>query len=195
MQVPAAFDDAALVRRCRRGDPAATRELIDRHHAEVFSLCIRMLGHRQDAEDVSQEVFLRVFRSLHRWDPTRPLRPWIMGITVNRCRTWLTQRAKRPELHDYLQETAECRPADDADELIREVAAAIDELRPLYRAAFVMFHEQGMPYDDIAAALERPLGTIKTWLHRARVEVLQRLRERGMVTDDEPHAPTPNRER
>ena len=55
------------------------------------------------------------------------------------------------------------------------------ELRPEYRAVFILFHEQGQPYDDIATALERPVGTIKTWLHRARCEVLQRLRQRGMV--------------
>lgn len=195
MQAPAVIDDAALVRRCRQRDPGAMRDLIERHQSDVFGLCVRMLAHRHDAEDVCQEVFFRVFRSLHRWDAARPLRPWIMGIAVNRCRTWLTQRSKRPELHDYLQDTAECRPADDSAELVREVAAAIDELRPIYRAAFVMFHEQGLPYDDIALAMDRPLGTIKTWLHRARIEVLQRLRERGMVPDDEPHASNPAQER
>ena len=56
---------------------------------------------------------------------------------------------------------------------------------------FVLFHEQGQPYEEIAAALDRPVGTIKTWLHRARLEILDRLRQRGMVPDDEPeHRPT-----
>ena len=80
------------------------RELIERFQAEVFGLSVRMLNHRHDAEDVSQEVFLRVFRSLRRWDPARPLRPWITGITVNRCRTWLSQRSRVPETVDYLNE-------------------------------------------------------------------------------------------
>src|SRR5207302_1032180 len=146
---------------------------------------------RQDAEDVCQEVFLRIFRSLHRWDRSRPLRPWVMGITVNRCRTWLTQRARRPELSEYLQDTATDKVADDVDELAREIAAGVAELRPDYRLVFVMFHEQSRPYEEIAEALERPVGTIKTWLHRARLEVLQRLRERGMLTDELPEAEPP----
>lgn len=177
-------DDADLVRQCLKRDPAAVQCLIERFQSEVFGLCARMLDNRHDAEDVTQEVFLRIFRSLHRWDPLRALRPWVMGITVNRCRTWLTQRAKRPELHENLQETAECRIQDESGELAREIAIAVAALRPDYRAAFVMFHEQCQPYEEIAEALGRPVGTIKTWLHRARSEMLKRLRARGMVPDE-----------
>jgi RNA polymerase sigma factor (sigma-70 family) len=181
-------DEVTLVRRCLRGgpggDPAAVRELVDRYQGEVYGLCLRLLGHRHDAEDVVQEVFLRVFRSLHRWDSSRPLKPWIMGITVNRCRTWMAQRGRRPELVDYLQETAAGPIADDAAELLSEIRTAVDALRPDYRTVFVLFHEHGQPYEDIAAELERPVGTIKTWLHRARLEVLERLRQRGMVPQE-----------
>src|SRR5262249_15779196 len=80
-------------------------------------LCVRLLRHRHDAEDVTQEVFLRVFRSLRGWDATRPLKPWIISIAVNRCRTRLTQRSRRPEAVDYLQEIAAGPPPDDAAEL------------------------------------------------------------------------------
>src|SRR5215470_9237686 len=107
-------DDVTLVRRCLRGDARSIQALVERFQAEVFGLCLRLLNHRQDAEDVTQEVFLRVFRSLRCWDAHRPLRPWIMGITINRCRTWMTQRARRPELVDYLQDTAPASPADDS---------------------------------------------------------------------------------
>ena len=176
-------DDIALVRRCRQRDPEAIRQLVERFQSELFGLCVRILGNRHDAEDVCQEVFLRIFRSLHRWDAARPLRPWVMGIAVNRCRTWLTQRSKRPELSDYLQDTAPGRPADDDGELAREIALAVHDLRPDYRLVFVLFHEQGQPYEEIAEELDRPVGTIKTWLHRARLEVLERLRKRGMLNE------------
>ncbi len=186
-------EEAVLVRRCLRDDAEAIQHLVERFQAEVFGLCVRLLHHRHDAEDVTQEVFLRVFRSLHRWDPTRPLRPWIMGITVNRCRTWMAQRARRPEVVDYLHETASQAPADDAGELQGEIQTALAELRPEYRTAFVLFHEQGHSYDDIAAALERPVGTIKTWLHRARLEMLDRLQRRGMVPSENQTAGPDNR--
>jgi RNA polymerase sigma-70 factor (ECF subfamily) len=191
-------DDAILVRRCLRGEDEAIRQLVDRFQAEVYGLCVRLLNHRHDAEDVSQEVFLRVFRSLRGWDPQRPLKPWIMGIAVNRCRTWLARRNRRPELVDYLQDTLAGPAPDDSGELLQEIQAALGELRLEYRTAFVLFHEQGQPYEDIALVMDRPVGTIKTWLHRARLEILERLRRRGMVPDNpegHPTAPLPERGR
>jgi len=190
--------DAALVRRCLAEDPAACRELVERFHREVYAVCRRLLAHAQDAEDVTQEVFLRVFRSLSRWDPSRPLRPWVLGIAVNRCRTWLGRRADRPEPVDYLHETADHRPGDDTSELRAEIRAAVEALRDDYRAVFVLFHEHGQGYDEIAAVVGRPVGTVKTWLHRARIEVLDRLRSRGLVpraaTARTSHTHAPNAE-
>jgi RNA polymerase sigma-70 factor (ECF subfamily) len=177
-------DEVTLVQRCLGGDAEAVRQLVACFQAEVYGLCVRLLGHRHDAEDVTQEVFLRIFRSLEGWDRTRPLKPWIMGIAVNRCRTWMSQRARRPELVDYLQDTIAGPVADDSVELLREIQGALNELRLEYRTVFVLFHEQGQPYEEIAEALNRPVGTIKTWLHRARLEVLERLRRRGMVPED-----------
>jgi RNA polymerase sigma factor (sigma-70 family) len=179
-------DDATLVRRCLRNDPAAVRALVERFQGIVYGLCVRLLGHRHDAEDVTQEVFLRIFRSLRRWDSTRPLQPWVLGIAANRCRTWMARAARRPAAVNYLEDTAadprtECSPADDAPELARELARALASLRPDYRTAFVLFHEHGQPYDAIALVLKRPVGTVKTWLHRARLELFDALRRRGMV--------------
>ena len=180
----ASLDDVTLVRRCLRGEADAIEGLVGRFQAEVFGLCVRLLHHRHDAEDVTQEVFLRIFRSLRRWDPARPLRPWVMGIAVNRCRTWMTRRSRRPEPVDYLQDTVAGPAPDDSAELLREVRTAVAELRVDYRTVFVLFHEQGQAYEEIALTLDRPVGTIKTWLHRARLEVLDRLRQKGMVPDE-----------
>jgi RNA polymerase sigma factor (sigma-70 family) len=183
-------DDAALVRLCLKGKSDAMRELIERFQTEVFGLCLRLLTHRQDAEDVTQETFLRVFRSLRRWDSTRPLRPWVLGIAVNRCRTWMSRRAKRPELADYLHETAARDDSDDSVEMVAEIRRALRGLRPEYQSVFVLFHEQGRSYEEIAEVHGRPVGTIKTWLHRTRLEVLTHLRQRGMVPAEESTEPT-----
>ena len=183
-------DDARLVRRCLKGEAQATQALIERFQAEVFGLCLRLLQSRHDAEDVSQEVFLRIFRSLKRWDQARPLRPWVMTITVNRCRTWLSQRAKRPESVDYLQDLVPARSAgDDGAELAREIQVALKELRWEYRTVFVMFHEQNLAYEAIAEAMGKPVGTVKTWLYRARQEMLDFLRRRGMISEVEHELP------
>ena len=177
-------EEVILVQRCLRSDPAAIRALVERFQAEVYGLCFRLLHHRHDAEDVAQEVFLRVFRSLARWDQTRPLKPWIMGIAVNRCRTWMSQRIRRPESVEYLQDCVAGPAADDSRELAAEIERAVRGLRMEYRTAFVLYHERAEPYEVIAEVLDRPVGTIKTWLHRARLQVLEHLRSCGMVPQD-----------
>jgi len=183
--------DAELVRRCLAGDPAAARDLVERFQQDVHGLCLRLLRHRHDAEDVTQEVFLRVFRSLRRFDAARPLKPWVLGITVNRCRTAIGLRTRRPELADYLHETADHRPSDDSTELRSVIQAAVEQLRPDYRTVFVLYHEQGQSYEAIADVIDRPVGTVKTWLHRARIELLDRLRACGFVPNDPTNAPLP----
>ena len=93
----------------------------------------------------------------------------------------MAKRAKRPETVDYLQDTASGEPEDDSRELAATIRTAVDELRPDYREVFVLFHESGQSYEEISAAIERPVGTIKTWLHRARTEVMAHLKRRGLV--------------
>ena len=176
--------EAGLVKRCISGDPTAARELVEQLQSDVFAVCRRLLANRHDAEDVVQEVFLRVFRSLTRWDSARPLRPWVLGIAVNRCRTWIGRRGRGPELVDYLHEAPDRRPPGDAAEMAREIRSAVDALRHEYREVFVLFHEQGRPYEEIAEVVGRPVGTVKTWLHRARLEILDRLRSRGLVPNE-----------
>lgn len=179
--------DDDLVRRCLKGRADAMRELVERFQPEVFALSVRLLGHRHDAEDVVQEVFLRIFRSLKRWDATRPLRPWILGITVNRCRTWIGRRKRVPEPVEYLQDIPSRPPDSPSDELTTALRAAVGELRGEYREVFVLFHEHGRSYEEIAEVVDRPVGTVKTWLHRARLQVLTELRRRGLApTDPEP---------
>ncbi len=178
-------DESDLVKRCILGQAEAMRTLIKRFEVDVFGLSVRMLRNNHDAEDVTQEVFIRVFRSLSRWDAVRPLRPWIMGITVNRCKTWLAKRSRQPEIVDYLQNSPDPNRQDDSVELAAEIQSALADLRPDYRAVFVMFHEMNKSYEEISLIVERPVGTIKTWLHRARVKLLDRLKSRGMVASIE----------
>lgn len=185
------MSDAALVRRCLAGDAVAARELVERFQRDVYNFCLRFLAHQQDAEDVTQEVFLRVFRSLGRWDGERPLRPWILGIAVNRCRTCASRRGKSPDLADYLHETADHRPEDDSLELAQAIRCAVDGLRDDYRAVFVLFHERGQSYEEISQAIGCPVGTVKTWLHRARLIVLDTLRSKGLI-EEIPATPAPS---
>jgi RNA polymerase sigma-70 factor (ECF subfamily) len=177
---PAPPSDAELVRALRRGEPDAVRELVERFQGVILALGIRMLGHRHDAEDVAQETIVRALRAIHGFDQERPLRPWLLGIAANRCRTALSRRARRPIPVESVGDRVDTRERlGDPNDLAAELERALGRLRPGYRAVFVLFHEQGLPYEEISAAIGRPLGTVKTWLHRARTEIAEDLARRG----------------
>lgn len=171
-----------LVRRSLGGEQAAMTELVGRIHGKVYGLCFRMLGQRQDAEDVVQETFIRVLRSLARWDPTREFEPWVLAIAGNRCRTALAARHRRPETR-LIDEIAVDRapPREDSDQLREEVDLALARLRPEYRHAFRLFHDEELAYDEIAERMQVPIGTVKTWVHRARKELMMSLQHREVI--------------
>lgn len=176
------MDDRALVEALRSGDPRGPGLLFDRFHAVVFGLCFRMMGHRQDAEDVAQDSFLRALGAIGGFDAARPLRPWLLGIAANRCRTSLARRSRRPATSEVAEDPVDHRPGlADPDGLAAELERAIGRLRPDYRLVFVLYHEQGLSYEEIGQATSRPIGTVKTWIHRARAELADELSRRGVV--------------
>ena len=177
-------DDRGLVANCLAGRADAFRQLVESYQSLVFGVCVRMVRDRHEAEDIAQEVFLRVHRSLHTWDPDRPLRSWLITIAANRCRTWLAKSRIRLVDGTIMETLPEARPAEtDAGELRNTLSAAVHDLRPEYRLAFQLFHEQGLGYGEMSEVMSRPVGTLKTWLHRARVEILAKLRAKGLVPE------------
>lgn len=177
-------DLRSLVGQCLAGDQGAMLSLVERFRGQVFGLCYRMLGQRQDAEDAAQETFVRVLRNLHRWDPGREFEPWLLAIAGNRCRTALAARKRRPVAEAAVELLADDAPDEQpARHLAEEVRLALDGLRPDYRQAFLLFHEHELSYAEIAEAMQVPLGTVKTWVHRARRELIDRLRQRGAIPE------------
>jgi RNA polymerase sigma-70 factor (ECF subfamily) len=177
-------DVRELVDRCLRGDQSAMLTLVDMYRGQVFGLCYRMLRHRQDAEDVTQECFVRVLRSLHRWDKEREFMPWLLAIAGNRCRTLLATRMRQPPSSSLVEHLSDnSLEHAESKNLAEEVELALGTLRAEYRQAFLLFHQQELSYAEISAALDCPLGTVKTWVHRARRELIARLAQRGVVQE------------
>jgi RNA polymerase sigma-70 factor (ECF subfamily) len=141
-----------------------------------------MLGHREDAEDAAQETFTRALRNLKSWDCERDFEPWLLAIAGNRCRTALSRRMRRPTSHS-LSEPVPSRSPDmqAAKQLAEEVDLALGSLRDQYREAFVLFHQQELSYAQIADVMGCPIGTVRTWIHRARRELIQYLQAREVV--------------
>ena len=177
-----ATDLQFLIKRCIAGQQTAMAELVEHYRGIVFGLCLRMLRQREDAEDATQETFVRVLKNLHRWDATRKFEPWLLAIAGNRCRTSLSRRKRRPlaaSLDFPLEDDS--REVEHANNLREEMYLALGNVRDQYRDAFLMFHEREMSYEEIANELDVPLGTIKTWVHRARREMIRQLQNRGTL--------------
>jgi RNA polymerase sigma-70 factor (ECF subfamily) len=180
---PALADEVrALIQRCLGGDQTAMLALVELYQGQVFGLCYRMLGQRQDAEDMAQETFVRALRSLKQWDSERAFLPWLLAIAGNRCRTCLANRMRRPPTISLLEPLPDRQPeAEPGGHLAEEVERALRRLREEYRVAFLLFHDEQLSYAEMGAALKRPVGTVKTWVHRARRELIEMLRKREAV--------------
>jgi RNA polymerase sigma-70 factor (ECF subfamily) len=182
-------DDQSLIRRCLAGDEPAYRELVERHERAVYSVALRMLGRVEDAEDVTQETFVRMFRALDRYDPTRPFRAWLLTIAsrlaIDQLRrrgtsaTSLVRREPGSAEEEYEWEIPdpgqgpEARAIEAEEE--RSADRLIQSLPPHYRIVVIMRHMQDLSYEEIAAALQLPLGTVKARIHRARALLKERL--------------------
>ncbi len=157
---------------------------VDRFRGQVYGLCYRMLGQKEDAEDATQETMVRVVRNLHRWDQDRAFEPWLLTIAGNRCRTRLAKRIRRPNHlsleHPLADDTV---LNEEAEQLHEEIKLALNSIRPEYCRAFELFHEKELCYAEIAETMQIPLGTVKTWVHRARKEIVTKLRKRGVFGD------------
>lgn len=178
------MDERALVERCLAGDQDGLRAFVEHFQGLVFAICLRQLGQRQDAEDVAQETLVRAIRHLHHWDGVRPLKPWVLTIAVNRCRTHQSKRKARTYTVESVVEPVAQVVRLGGFDLAEELQRALSQLRENYRTCFLLFHQQELGIQEVAEIMECPEGTIKTWLHRARRELADLLRERGVVTEE-----------
>lgn len=171
--------DEALVGRTRRGELDAFEELIERHRHVVFRIAARVVG-PAEAEDVSQDAFLRAFNTLGRFRGDASFRTWLLRITHNTALNALARRRSIPvaDPPEPTERAAQRTPAErlEEDERRRRLMTKVAQLRPGYRAALVLRDFEDLSYDEIAAVLDTPLGTVKTNLHRARRELIELLR-------------------
>ncbi len=175
-------NEGDLIVQSIRGDKEAFGELVRRCQAPVFNVAYRLMGNRLDAEDAAQEAFLRAYRALATFDATRPIVPWLKRITVNVCLNRLEAKPAEPLTleEDGSLSLPLAGPSPEELTLAREtshaVRAEILQLPPRYRAAIELRHFQELSYDEMAAALGRPLSDVKSDLFRARRLLADRLK-------------------
>lgn len=172
-----------LVSRCLSEDPDAQFEFVEKYQKMIYSLCYRMMGNREDAEDAAQESLIRALRGLATWDNSRQLKPWLLAIAANRCRTALSKRSRRPISVEFpLDPPVEDGHSERMD-LAEELEIALSDLSPEHRECFLLFHQHQLSCAEVSEITGRPEGTIKTWLHRIRKQLAEALCRRGIVPE------------
>jgi RNA polymerase sigma-70 factor (ECF subfamily) len=175
-------EDAELVRRCLSGDQRACRDLVRRYERPVYSVLMRVVRRSEDAEDLVQETFVKVFRALDRYDVERPFSAWIFTIASRLAIDHLRRRRVQTvslsvgepgssgEERTMDVEDTGLKPDEITSHHEEESAAAalIDSLPEHYRIVVLLRHQQDLSYEEIAEALNLPLGTVKARIHRAR---------------------------
>ena len=170
--------DARLVERARKGDGAAFAEIVSRHGGTIYSVCYRLAGEPAAAEDLAQEAFLRLYRTLDKFRPDAELRPWLYRLTANVCLDALRRREAATTPLDVLAEAGAEPSVERPDEqpevaLLRreerlDVQRALLQLPADYRAALVLRYLEDLSYREIADALGVPVSTVETRIFRAK---------------------------
>lgn len=151
----------------------------------VFSGTWRMVGNRHDAEEITQEAFLRAYRALRDYPTERiqnlDLRAWVWTIAANLCRNHHRTRSRRPVTSEFTTEPPTAARGPEAEAMDRDLgellAAALGRLSFPMRAAVVLHHVVGLPYEEVASALDRPVGTVKADVHRGLARLRSTLQE------------------
>jgi RNA polymerase sigma-70 factor, ECF subfamily len=174
-------DDHDLARRARQGDRDAFGEIVRRHQQAVFNAAYRVLGNTLDAEDATQEAFVRAYQFFDKFDSNRPLAPWLKRIAVNVCLNRLGGRKAEAPLDDEQNVAADPGPGPETRTVLREremrIRAELSRLPPRYRIVIELRHFQALSYDEIASALKRPLNDVKSDRFRARKLLAERLKD------------------
>jgi RNA polymerase sigma-70 factor (ECF subfamily) len=183
--------DAQLVQRCLQGEGSAWEELVRRHTRRVYNVCYRFVGNRTEAEDISQEVFLRVYRTIASYRSAHGgFATWVTSVTRNLLIDHY-RRTKRDRLTDSLddampvvenKESLGRRPDQQAllGELSLQVQSALTRLSPELREAVILRDLQQLEYAEIQQVLEVPEGTVKSRINRGRIELAKILQQMGV---------------
>jgi len=181
---------ASLIKRAKRGEVSAFVELVDTYKDKIYAFLYRMTGNGEDANDLAQEVFLRVYSNLHTFDTDMRFSPWIYRIAQNLAIDFLRKQKKTVYLDDQLGQDNDMTwqleseaPGPDEVALFHDFQTALEatlhELAPMYRMVLLLRYAHDMSYEDIARVTELPVTTVKTRLHRAREGLRQALAKKG----------------
>lgn len=189
--------DEDVVRRCVAGDTAAFGTLVERHERRVYNLALRMTGREEDARDATQDAFLTALRKLSSFRGDAAFTTWLHRIAVNACYDLLRKRVRSPMLERVVDDEFSHEPPPSPDhaaqtELSIDVRRALMDVPEDYRVVMILHDVQDLPYNEVAAIVGVPVGTVKSRLHRGRVALAKAMGLSGLR--ERPDTPQPSDE-
>ncbi len=177
------MDLSEILRNCRNGDELAWEALVRQFQARVYAIAYHYLDNAEDARDLAQEVFVRIYRNLHLCTEASMFVPWLIRIARNACVDQLRRRKARPPAQDIDVDEAVGLPATGRNpeqqwvetSRKRQVHRALRDLTDLNREVILLREILGLPLEEIATMLRVPLGTVKSRCNRARLELARKL--------------------
>jgi RNA polymerase sigma factor (sigma-70 family) len=171
--------DYELVKMCLSGEQGAFAEILSRYKKLVYNVIYNFMGNAPDVSDLFQEVFLKAYKSLARYNPDYRFATWVMKIATNVCLDRLREKGLEHADVDWIEDVSDERPNPEEQCLERErlerIRRAIRELPEDYRTPVTLFHQQGLSYEALAEVLGQPMSIIKNRLYRARLMLREKL--------------------
>jgi len=187
--------NVSLIKRCKNNERAAFDILLGKYEGYLYNICYGYTFNKDEAFDIMQEIYIKIFRNIHSFDETRPLLPWLKRIAINTCLNYKRDNKKLPKLSLDLEVNEndnstllDCIAAvDDTEEtaIFHEtqgiVINSLQKLPDNYRLPLTLRYLENMSYEEIAATLEQPVGTVKSNVYRARNMMKKNLQIHGVL--------------
>ncbi len=173
-------DDSILAKAATSGDAQAFTAIVERYQSPIYNLCLRYLHRVEDAEDTAQEAFIRAFVHREKFDPNRPLAPWLMTIARRLCIDRLRRGDNERISHEKGERLQDPAPSAEQNVASRQelntLASELENLPEGQREAISLYHLDGLTYEETAEVLDVPKGTVMTWLFRGRARLREAIR-------------------
>lgn len=197
------MENDVLVQRAKQGNMEALEELLQRHEKIVYYIVLRTMGAGEDVKDISQEVFLKAYRNLSKFDGKSTFSTWIYRIAVNTCidemrkrkgkQTYSLDAELEQEDGNYQRQFADTADTPEQSlirqELRQEVVTALEQLSPEHKTALVLREMQGFSYEEISEITQTPLGTVKSRISRAKIQLKEEILK---LREQNPNSMRPN---
>lgn len=191
------MDESQLIRNCKDGDMASFEVLVTTYEKTVFNIAYRMVQNEEDALDLSQEVFIKVYKAIHKFDEKSKFSTWIYRVTTNACLDFLRKNKKQQNVVSFDAKVS----SDDSDDMFMQIEdkdadtheivekklknkllmEALSKLSPEHRVVIVLKDIQGYSHDEIARALRLNIGTVKSRISRAREQLKKIMQKSELI--------------